>query len=709
MKNGLPEEGLAKGVADDFPRRIAWTMRGRMECFLVGLLTLVVVLTPLLGFKIRFTVDGAFLCAVGVCLGLLAANLIRGEWPIRNRLPRTSELLEARVAEHSDEPEVTIRQLREDEQRMKQHLAELTTLNRVGGLCSGASSENELLHGATKVIAETLFPDNCGFLLLDSERGVLVTHPSFVLSDPNVSRADKPLGVGITGQVALTGRTRRLDDVSQEPGYLAADSSTRSELCVPMRIGSKVVGVLNVESRKLNAFSAVDEQLASTVVDLVGNALERLRAEEKAHESQQFLRSVAQAFPNWIYIFDFDVMGITYTNHSILGELGYLSNPRSADPSLAGFVEYMPLEERPHLARLLDEWQALSDGQLRDDEYQLRHADGTTHTFAGREVAFARRPDGSVRQVLGTLADITTRKRAEAATRLSEQHFALFMQHLPGLAWIKDDQGRYVFANAAAEKVFSRTQLHILGKTDDELFSPDTAAQFKAADQQALNSGMEVRTIESLEHDDGTLHHSLVSKFSLPSSGGKALLVGGMAIDITEQKRIEAQLLGQNQILATIATNLPLSELLTALLRHIESQSSEMLCSILLVDPDGRHLRHGSAPSLPENYTRAIDGLEIGPSVGSCGTAAFRREAVIVEDIESDPLWADYRATARAYGLRACWSTPILDAHNRVLGTFAIYYRQPCRPTESHRQLVEIATRSAAIIIEQRWASLSEQ
>lgn len=124
-----------------------------------------------------------------------------------------------------------------------------------------------------------------------------------------------------------------------------------------------------------------------------------------------------------------------------------------------------------------------------------------------------------------------------------------------------------------------------------------------------------------------------------------------------------------------------------------------MLCSVLLLDADGVHLRHGAGPSLPAAYNLAIDGVAIGPEVGSCGTAAFRREPVIVEDIENDPLWADHRELALRHGLRACWSTPIIDTQGRVLGTFAMYYRQPRRPTAQHESLLDMATQTAAIAI----------
>jgi diguanylate cyclase (GGDEF)-like protein/PAS domain S-box-containing protein len=171
------------------------------------------------------------------------------------------------------------------------------------------------------------------------------------------------------------------------------------------------------------------------------------------------------------------------------------------------------------------------------------------------------------------------------------------------------------------------------------------------------------------------------------------------AIRWDESARKTALIGGQGRVLEMIATGAPFRETLDALVRTIEADSPDLIASILLLDEDGSHLRHGAAPSLPAEYNRAIDGGAIGPRAGSCGTAAFRREQVIAADIQIDPLWADYRELAAAHGLRACWSTPIFDGSRRVLGTFALYFRTPALPTDRHAQLIELATHTAAIAI----------
>jgi GAF domain-containing protein len=157
----------------------------------------------------------------------------------------------------------------------------------------------------------------------------------------------------------------------------------------------------------------------------------------------------------------------------------------------------------------------------------------------------------------------------------------------------------------------------------------------------------------------------------------------------------------QERIRQMIAADAPLSEILSNLVLMIESQSPEMICSILLISDDGNHVKHAVAPSLPENYVRVIDGSPIGPKHGSCGTAMFRGKPVIVSDIAKDPLWDDYRNFAWAIGVAACWSTPIMSSKGKVLGSFAMYYREPRTPNGDERQLTDVATKLAAEAIEQ--------
>lgn len=169
----------------------------------------------------------------------------------------------------------------------------------------------------------------------------------------------------------------------------------------------------------------------------------------------------------------------------------------------------------------------------------------------------------------------------------------------------------------------------------------------------------------------------------------------------SDHKRIRAEslLALESKILEQVASCSSLTDILVSLTRLIEEQSTPVLASVLLLDEDGIHLRHGAAPSLPEAYNRAVDGLEIGYGQGSCGTASFLRKQVIVKDIATDPLWEKYRFVVDAYGLRACWSTPIMATDGALLGTFAMYYRTQRVPTPLDLELIELATHLASIAI----------
>ncbi len=171
----------------------------------------------------------------------------------------------------------------------------------------------------------------------------------------------------------------------------------------------------------------------------------------------------------------------------------------------------------------------------------------------------------------------------------------------------------------------------------------------------------------------------------------------------------DAQLLtAQLDLLSGVVAGSSVERALDALLRVVERVSNAgLLASVLLLDDEGRHLRHGAAPSLPASYCTAIDGVEIGPTVGSCGTAAFRRRQVIVEDIDQDPLWADFKHLALGAGLRACWSTPIFGVGGRLLGTFAMYYPVPCAPSPSDAALIDVLVRSVSLALER--SRLDEQ
>ncbi|MET1074266.1 MAG: GAF domain-containing protein [Umezawaea sp.] len=183
-----------------------------------------------------------------------------------------------------------------------------------------------------------------------------------------------------------------------------------------------------------------------------------------------------------------------------------------------------------------------------------------------------------------------------------------------------------------------------------------------------------------------------------------------IGVETTQVKHAQLLMAEHRALLEQIARQAPLTEVLDGMARCIENLApQEVLVSVLLAEPDGLHLRHGAAPSLPDFYNQAIDGIATGEGVGSCGTAAHRREPVVVTDIATDPFWDDFRGLADQAGLAACWSTPILARDGGLLGTFAMYHRVPRVPQDSDLALARVFAGTAALAVERHHSEQARQ
>ena len=272
--------------------------------------------------------------------------------------------------------------------------------------------------------------------------------------------------------------------------------------------------------------------------------------------------------------------------------------------------------------------------------------------------------------------------------------------------WVKDVESRFVICNrVTANRMGYSEPADMIGKTDLELQSADIAHKFYDDEQKIIRTGRPMIDFEEYVYDSsGGKTWLLTTKVPVRNARGDIFGVAGVSRDITDRRLANSLRDGEAQILEMIAMSAPLAAILDSLTRLIESQLSGILCSVLLLDEEGRRLRHGASPSLAPEYVKAIDGVEIGPSVGSCGTAAYRRQPVIVTDILADPLWADYREIARPHGYRSCWSTPILSDRGEALAVFAMYSHTVRAPTSVETRLLEMAIHIAGIAIARRRA-----
>src|SRR5882762_771570 len=311
-------------------------------------------------------------------------------------------------------------------------------------------------------------------------------------------------------------------------------------------------------------------------------------------------------------------------------------------------------------------------------------------------------PDAAVKVEL--LRDKLT---AQDALQRGEDYLRLTIDTIPVLAWCTGPDGSTEFLN--------QRWLDYTGLTIEEArvwgwkvaIHPDDLPELLDVWQGFLASGESGELEARLRRADGVYRWFLFRVEPLRNPQGTIVKWYGTNTDIDDRKRTEALLAAENQILEMVATGRPLAEILDGLCRLVETLCDKSLASILLIDPSGRCLRRGAGPSFPEAFMAAVDGIEIGPCVGSCGTAAFRKEQVIVSDIETDPLWADYRELALAYGLRAGWSTPILSSHGSVVGVFGIYGREPGSPAPQHQRIIKQITHLASIAIERKQAAES--
>jgi PAS domain S-box-containing protein len=268
---------------------------------------------------------------------------------------------------------------------------------------------------------------------------------------------------------------------------------------------------------------------------------------------------------------------------------------------------------------------------------------------------------------------------------------------------LEREGARVLDANPAA--------LHLFGLDNAALLQRSLETLCPALQSNGTDSGEHVRAMVEqvrdgvgrvfevcFEHASGRSFDCELRIVVLPLPGQR--LLHARLIDITRRKMDEALRTGQGHLLEMVARGAPLAETLDRLMLLIEGQSDGVYCSVLLLDDDGVRIHPGGGPSLPREYMDALDGFPIGPEVGSCGTAMYRKEPVIVTDIMNDPLWAPYKGLIEPHGFRACWSTPIFLKREQVLGSFAMYYKEVRSPQADDMRLITVATHLAGIAIE---------
>jgi PAS domain S-box-containing protein len=354
--------------------------------------------------------------------------------------------------------------------------------------------------------------------------------------------------------LALQQRQRVIiEDVEVDPGFtphrrIAASSGFRAVQSTPLfSRNGEPIGVLSTHFRRPHRPSERDLRLTDLYFRLAAELIESKRVEETLRESEERFRNLADTAPVLIWISGTDKL-CTFFNKPWLDFTG-----RTMEEELGnGWAEGVhPDDYSRCLETYVTSFEARESFKM---DYRLRRYDGEYRWVLDQGIPQFS-PNGDFIGYIGSCIDITERRNNEQALRESEQRFSRFMRHLPGLARIKDLQGRYVYANAAAMKAFRTSPEELYCRTDDEIFPPETAAQFKENDQQALTNEEGIFVVETLEHENGVLHYSAVRKFPIPSQDGRETNIGGIAIDITESKRAEEAMRESEERLAGIVSS----------------------------------------------------------------------------------------------------------------------------------------------------------
>jgi diguanylate cyclase (GGDEF)-like protein/PAS domain S-box-containing protein len=302
------------------------------------------------------------------------------------------------------------------------------------------------------------------------------------------------------------------------------------------------------------------------------------------------------------------------------------------------------------------------------------------------------------RSFVGMTAKIDQQMQAIQA---AETQLHAILDHAPVGIWLMDTNGRYRFVNETFCNAVGMPESRFLATAQlADLLGDEAAVVSQASNQRCLIEQQPVFGHEAMVFADGNLHHLEVTKVQLPDNAGGIVGIIGIANDVTERQRLQNREKTRSEVLERLANGASLAEILQAIVCEVEMQSPALRCAILLLAEDGRHLRIGAASNLPSAGKAALDGWLVSEGNGSCGTAAFRGQRVVVEDVSTSPLWANYREVAKEMQIGASWSEPIWAADGRVLGTFAVYQSKVTLPSKADIQFIEQTASLAGIAIE---------
>lgn len=357
-----------------------------------------------------------------------------------------------------------------------------------------------------------------------------------------------------------------------------------------------------------------------------------------------------------------------------------------------------PVKHHSGLSAHQDLWRVLRSGRPYSGLVERVARDGRAVWL---EVTYAPTFDqtGQLLSILSISSDVSLRVERERSEskRLWQ---SLVVDETDSAVIVTDGQWRIVYVNAGFTRMFGYHLDEIHGRRPIALLVPHVKPAVIEEAISSANAGRPFRLEELTFAKDGQRFWNKMIINPVRDTHGLLVNTVSVVTDITEAKMHEVI---HHKGLDALARETPVVQIMDMICQEVERISPEVVSSILSVDENGR-MHALAAPSLPEKFSRALDGLVMGPASGSCGTSAFRGAEVVVTDIETDPLWVDFAQIALPLGLKACWSTPIISSKGHVVGTFAFYYREKREPDVFHRRLVDVCVNLCALALEREAA-----
>ncbi len=476
-------------------------------------------------------------------------------------------------------------------------------------------------------------------------------------------------------------------DLSDALKAVIAKEGIHSLAFIPLISNGTLIGKFMVYFNTPHTFSESELDLGQTIARQLAAGVDRKRAEESLRVSEEKYRRIVETANEGVWEIDKDTRTL-FVNSLMAEMLGY-----TAEEMIGRSVfEFLLPEDLSEAKRRLEH--AKHGGSARAAEFRYRRKDNSVVWLVATNTPKLDE-QGNFLGAFAMMSDVTERKQAEEALRQSEERFSRFMEHLPGLAWIKDVEGRYVYANAAAEKAFNTPQDKLYGKTDQEVFPPEIASQFERNDEQALIEGNGIHVMEMLEQQDGILHHSLVTKFPIPGLDGKTILIGGTAFDITERIQMEDALRQARKQAEETADRMARLQEVTASLAGstIPAQLAELILEQgtraagavtgILVEAltNGQELKTIAALGYPEGTVRT-QPLPLSESTPMSDCIRTRRAVWIRSQEDFAAQYPPFAEAGRDIGIQAVVALPLIVG-DRTLGGLAFSF------AEQHEFLLE--------------------